>query len=360
MALYELEEFQGPRFLGFVRSVPTPPAFAGQQWLPDLTINDLEFEYILGSGSRPVMAHIMGWDSEAPIHGRPGLGERVSGELPPIKRKAKFSEKEIIRFLTPRAGTTDVQDAINSVYAVTADLLDAVQARVEWLRMQALSERTVVYNEGGVQFVFDYGLDATFYYDLLAGVDGASVALPSGVGANWKDFANANPVLALQSLCNRVQNKTGRRPAGITMSNEAFGYILQNAAVRAMIRGSSAPSALLTTQELQTLFSLYSIPPITTYDVVLQSEQPDGTFVVVRPMAANKVFLTPGEQVGSTLWGPTAESRVLYGTALAGRAPGIFAKTYGMEEPPSEWVKAVGVSFPSMPKANLIAQMKVW
>ena len=85
MALWELDEFQGPQFLGFVRNVPTPPGFMGQRWLPDQTTFDLEFEYILGAWRRPVMAHVVGWDSEAPIHGRPALGQKVSGELPPIR-----------------------------------------------------------------------------------------------------------------------------------------------------------------------------------------------------------------------------------------------------------------------------------
>lgn len=130
MALWELEEFKPKQFLGFVRSVPQPNTFLGTRWLPNQNVFDLAFEYVLGANRRPVMAHVLGYDSEAPIHGRPGVGAKVSGELPPIKRKSRIGEKEIIRFMAPRAGTPDVQLAIDSVYQGTADLLDAVQARV--------------------------------------------------------------------------------------------------------------------------------------------------------------------------------------------------------------------------------------
>lgn len=363
MALWELDEFQGARFLGFVRNVPTPAPFAGANWLPDQTIFDLAFEYILGTDEQPVMAHVMGWDSEAPIHGRPGLGTKVAGELPPIKRKAKISEKELIRFLTPRAGVPDRQVAIDSVYDLTRNLLDSVQARVEWLRLQALSENTVVYNEGGVIFDFDYGLNDLFQWDITTALDGAGGALPVGVApADWSDTVNSKPVTDMLELCNRVEDVTGFRPGRHVMSRKSLGYLLQNDSVRTLIRGATAPTSPITRIELDTVLDLHGLPPIVTYDVKVRSEQANGTFVEVRPLAENKSFLLPpaGTTLGSTLWGPTAESRPLIGTALASEAPGIFAVTYGMEEPPSEWIKAVGVAFPSMPGAALLSQMKLW
>jgi len=352
MALWELEEFQGPRFLGFVRNVPTPPAFMGTRWLPDRTVFDLAFEYVMGAQERPVMAHVMGWDSEAPIHGRPPLGQRVSGELPPIKRKARISEKEIIRFLTPRAGTPDVQTAISSVYGLTGALLDAVQARVEWLRMKALSEDTVIYNEGGVQFAFDYGITAA--YQINVNTDAA-------YSTWWSDTANSNPLIDSQTLADAIDLGTGFRPGEMIMSTRVLGYLLNNANLRAMIRGTAAPAAVLTRAELDTLWTLYNLPPIVTYDVRVQSENADGSYTEVRTMAENKVVFVPGggATLGETLWGPTAESRPLIGTPMASQAPGIYAVTYGQEEPPSEWIKAVGVAFPSMPGANLLGQMQV-
>lgn len=370
MALWELEEFKPAQFLGFVRAAPAPNAFLGTRWLPNDTINDLEFEYVLGSFARPVMAHVMGFDSEAPIHGRPGAGAKVSGELPPIKRKAKIGEKEIIRFLTPRAGTADQQQAIDQVYRGVVDLLDSIQARVEWLRMQSLSEDTVVYDESGVAFEFDFGLDDEFQINLVGAnpTNGAGGNESADFTTVWTDTANSNPVLDLQAICNRVQEKTGRRPVEFVCSQKAANLLYNNAAIRSMIRGSGAPNTILTPGEVQTVFDLYDLPTIVTYDVVVQSENPDGTYSDVRPMAQNKSFLVPagfaagapGAPGNKTLWGPTAESRVVYGTPLAGQAPGIWAETYGTTEPPAEWTKAAAVAFPSMPEANHVAQMTLF
>lgn len=363
MALWELDEFKPPTFLGFVRNVPVPPQFAGVRWLPNVTINDLDFEYILGANKKSVMAHVMGFDSEAPIHGRPGLGERVRGELPPIKRKAKIGEKEIIKFLTPRTGTTDVDDAIRSVYGLTGDMLDAVQARLEWLRMKSLSEDTVVYDEAGVIWEFDFGYYDSQQVDLVAGVDGAGNDLTTSErvvgGADGLKDPDFNPIPWLQYVVNTA------RAAGYTLnewvtSEEAKGYLNTNNVLRGMIRGSGAPTAVLTDAEVATLFSLYNLPTPTTYDVWVSREEDDGTYKDVRTMEAHRSFFTTGGAQGSTLLGPTAESRVVYGTPLAAAAPGVWAETYGTTEPPAEWVKAAAVGFPSIPEANRIWQMRLW
>lgn len=366
MALYQLDEFKPKQFLGFVRSVPQPNEFLGTRWLPNQTIFDLEFEYVLGAYRRPVMAHIMGFDSESPIHGRPGAGAKVAGELPPIKRKSRIGEKTIIRFMAPRAGTPDVQYAIDQVYTDTAALLDAIQARVEWLRLQALSEDTVVYDESGVVFNFDFGIDPEFQIDLVTEQDGNGTSVASEFSTSWTDYANANPVADLTAICRRVQDKTGRRPVEFVCSEKTANTLFQNVAIRQLIRGTSAPAAILTQAEVNAVFDLYNLPRVVKYDVIVQKENDDGTYTDVRPMAQNKAFLVPegfgrgGDAGNVTLWGPTAESRVLFGTPLSGQAPGIWAETYGTTEPPAEWTKAAATAFPSMPEANQIAQMKLY
>lgn len=360
MALWELEEFQGAKFLGYVRGVPEPEAFAGQRWLPNVQVDDLAFEYIKGVRNRPVMAHVMGYDSEAPIAGRVGLGEKVSGELPPIKRKAKFSEKELIRFLTPRAGSADKQAAINSVYDVTDGLLASVQSRAEWLRLKALSEDTVQYNEDGVIFEFNYGIDNANQISLPTQTDGAGTSIAAQVGPAWSDTANSTPLDDLLFLVNGANDRTGYRFEEFVLSRKSLGYLQQSASLRAMIRGSNAPTAILTRDEIESLFSIYDLPRLTTYDVKVHREKPDGTVEEVRPLAEDRGFLVPAQNVGNTLWGPTAESRSLIGTNLQNEAPGIIAVTYATEEPPAEWVKAAAVAFPTMPDAHLLGQIELW
>lgn len=366
--LYQLDELTGPEMLGFVRAIPEPNNYLGTRWLPNVMIDDLEFEYLLGSTQVPVMATILGWDSEAPLHAKSRQGERVSGELPPIKRKARFGEKTLARFLTPRVGTDDADRAVQEVLDMTGDLVRTIQARMEWLRLQALSEDTVVYNVDGVIFEFDFGINDEYQIDVPNAVDGDSNDLSSVLGAAWDDHANATPISDLVYICDKVEDETGVRPAEFVGGTKVVGHLLANDSIRTLVRGSSAPEAPLTPGELQVVFDLYNLPSITAYSTTVQAEANDGTLSTVRPLAQNKAFLVPGggpvlprhSSVGGTLWGPTAESRELIGTPLASQAPGVYAKTYGREDPPEEYVKVAAVAFPSMPGADRLAQMTLW
>lgn len=359
MALWQLEEFQGPSFLGYARSVPVNQSYIGQRWLPNQTIDDLAFEYIRGVQNKVVMAHVMAYDSEAPIAGRVALGEKVSGELPPIKRKARFSEKEIIRFLQPRAGTADKQRAIDSVYDLTDTLLASVQARVEWLRMQALSEDTVTYDEDGVEFIFDFGIDPTLQFVMSTGANGDG-AVPGMTGVAWSAITTANPIADLQAISTVYEATTGERLAEIAMSRQALTYLQLNDTIREQLRGASAPTSMVTRAELDGLLAQYELPSIVTYDVTVTKENADGTTTDSRAMAVNKAFGVPSGGVGNTLWGPTAESRSLIGTPLASQAPGIMAVTYATDEPPAEWVKVAAIAFPTMPNAHTLAQFTLY
>lgn len=358
MALWELDAFQGPEFLGYVRGIPTSNLHLGAQLLPDQQTDDLSFSYIRGVNNRPVMAHVMGYDSEAPIGGRAGLGDEVAGELPPIKRKSKITEKELIRFLQPRANSNDKQAAIDSVYDLTDGLVSGIQDRVEWLRMQALSEDTVDYDEGGVKFKFDFGINDKFQLDLPTKQDGAGVSVPQ-LGDAWSQVNTADPISDLVYICDLVGATTGFRPARMVLRRKVLSYLQQNKKIRELLKGVNAPTGIVTTTEIASLFALYDLPVIIEYSATMVREKADGSQEVVSPLDEEKVILLPAENIGNTLWGPTAESRVLIGTKLSAQAPGIMAVTYGTEEPPAEWVKAAAVSFPTMPNVHQLAQLEV-
>jgi len=354
MALIELEEFQGPQFLGFVRNIAPPAPFIANRWLPDRTVFDLEVEYIKAAQNRTVMAEVLGWDSEAPISPRPGLGERVRHELPPIKRKSRISEKEIIRFLTPRAGVPDRQAAIDAVYDDAARLVEGIHARVEWMRMQALSEDTLSYSEGGVTFQFDYGIDPDFQFD---------VGNDAELSTWWDDTQNAEPITDLQKMLSVYNDKHGFQWTTLVISRKVIPYLLQNKHAHALMFGTGAgvPQRQLTLAEFNSLLAQYGLPSITTYDAVVYQENEDGSISAHRPLDPKKGVLLPEGQVhiGNTLWGPTAESRSLIGTSLASQAPGIFPIAYAKEDPPSEWIKVSAVAFPSMPGADHIGQVQL-
>lgn len=358
MALADLEEFSPANLLPFVRMQPVPDTFKAAQWLPDAFINELTFEYIKGVQNKPVMAHVMGYDSEAPIASRQAGGSRVAGELPPIKRKSRMSEKEIIKYLTPRQGTTDQQDAVNSVYISAATLIESIQSRVEWLRIKALSEQTILYNEGGVIFEFDFGLDKTNVFDITTNTN-AKGDLIDKLSGTWANPATSDPVNDLAWICDQAQDKTGRRPAQFVTDRPTINLMKESESLRVLARGENGLPGILTQAEIDSVFSRYELPEVVSYDVFVAKEKEDGTIVDERLLTPGKGFLVPSTPVGETLWGPTAESRALIGTGMQGLMPGVFASTYSTDEPPAEWVKAAAIAFPTMPNAHALVQVKL-
>lgn len=361
--LAEIDAFLPPVMLGVVRNIPTPAPYIGAQLLPKKDTFDLAFSYIKGAQDRPVMASVIAYGTPAPIGGRPGLGQQVVGELPPIKRKEEITEKEILRFVTPRTGTTDQQEAIRGVYARTQRLVLGVEARLEWLRIKALSEDLLVYNEGGVVLGFNYGYNDAYQIDMTTQTNGASTDISADVSTVWSDVNNADWVADLTWLCDKIQEEKGFRPARLVVRPKTKSYMIRNAAARVMLRGTNGPSALLTDQELSALTEHYGLPSVVTYNAMLRQENADGSYTDACPLADGKAILLPGPDVelGNTLYGPTAEAvSAFMGTALASQIPGIYARTYAETgDPEGEWVKAAAVAFPSIPGADFVAQLKL-
>lgn len=359
MNIWQLEELTPPLLLPYVRALLPLPAYQGATWLPNQMHDDVEYQYIIGAQNIPVMAHVIGWDAEAPIAGREAQGQRVMGELPPIKRKRRISEKEIIRFLTPRTGTADQQTALRGVLGGISNLVASIQARVEWLRMQALSEDAVVYDEGGIKIRFDFGINDEYQIDLVAQTDGAGTSVAADYGPAWSDVDNATPLTDLMTICQKIQDETGQRPQTLLTSRKYANYLLTNDQIKGWTYQTTAPDRPMMPGEVQATMDRYDLPRIQTYDVSVGAEAADGSVTQVRPMRQNAGVLLPGMPVGNTLWGPTAESRALIGTPYQQMAAGIWASTYGTDEPPGEWSKAVAVAFPTMPNAHLLGQLKL-
>jgi hypothetical protein len=369
MALHELDAFRPPQLLGFVRAAyeAQPQEYQGSTWLPDRTIDDLSFEYLLGSNRRQAMATILSFDAEAPLGQRAGAGERIIGELPPIKRKMRVGEKELIKMLQPRFGTADVANAIDQIYNDFDDLAVALRSRSEWMKLQALSEDLLIYDEDGVKFSFDYGVNGEFQWNIPTKRDNATRngALANNVipvGGPWNDPATATYINDTKQACDLIQKRTGTRPTRMTLSIDMVNIMFSSVEIKALARGTAAgvTNITLTPDEFDAVWRRYNLPALNPYDVTVTKELADGGLVDVRPLAANKAFLDQGRPVGEFLHGPTAESRALAGTTLAGAGPGVWANTYATDEPPAEWTKVAMVAFPTIPEMNRVGQLTLY
>ena len=341
-----LEEFTPDKLIGYVRNIPEPENWIGSQFLSTKTINDLRFEYIKGSYEKPIMASIMAWDAEAPIAGRKGV-TTISGEMPPIKRKVKVEEKELIKFFSPRAGLGDKEQAINDIYDLVDQMVNACRARMEWMRWKAISTGAITYDEGGIKFTVDYGVPAS-QKETLAGT------------AKWSDLDDSDPLGDLERWAEDHVTNTGIRPERAIMSLKSRNYLLKNEAIRQII--TSEPDTYISPTQLNQLLANFELPQIVVYDAKVLTENMDGTKTESRFLSQDIVVLLPNASynIGNLLQGPTAESLAMMNLDSSTKPEGVVAVVYSKEDPPSYWIKAAVTSFVTLPGAELIGIYDVY
>jgi len=341
-----LEEFTPDKLLGYVRNIPEPENWIGNTILPSQTINDLRFEYIKGSYEKPIMASIMAWDAEAPIAGKKGV-VTVSGEMPPIKRKIKVEEKELIKFFAPRAGMGDKAQAIDDIYDLVDQMVNACRARMEWLRWQAIATGAVTYDEGGVIFTVDFGVPAS-QKETLSGT------------ARWSDLDDSDPLGDLERWCEAHVTNTGIRPERALMSLKSRNYLLKNEAIRQII--TSNADVYISPAQLNALLQNFELPQIITYDAKVLTEALAGTKTESRFLPQDVVVLLPAASynIGNLLQGPTAEALALMNLDSSTKPEGVVVVIYVKEDPPSYWIKAAVTAFPTLPGAELIGIYNVF
>ena len=335
-----LEEFSPTKLIGYVKHIPENENWIGNQFLPTEDTNDLRFEYIKGSYDKPVMASVITWDAEAPIAGKKGT-TTIQGELPPIKRKAKVEEKELIMYFRPREGMGDRQKAIDDIYNIVDDLVMSARARMEWMRWQVLSTGKLTVDDSDINFEVDFGVPAS-QQETLAGT------------ARWSDLENSDPLGDIERWTEAHVTNTGIRPKEMVMSLTARNYLMKNEAIRQII--TSDKTVYVGANQLNMLLENFELPKIHVYDAKVVTEENDGSKTESRLLANDVLVMLPGAgyEVGKLLNGPTAEALTQLNLDKSVKPEGIIAVVYAKEDPPSFWIKVAATAFPTLPGAELL------
>lgn len=339
-----LKEFTRKAVLAYARE-RQPRTYLGPTLFPAKPTNELTFEYWRAANLLPVMASVQAFGAEAQIASRDGAA-KVSGEIPPIKRKINLDERLLIAL--KREGAGDIAMVRDQLYNDVDNMVDSVNARIEAMRISALATGQLVLNENGVVVTVNYGVPA-----------GNQDALPAqNIPLGRWDQANAEPITAIQNWVNAVIAASGTRPARALTSNTVVAQMLRNAQVRTLIWGDLGASRAVSLTQLNALMASLDLPQIATYDEQVRVQNEAGVITTQRLFPANRFVLLPSTPLGETLLGPTAEA-LLDNEITSEEAPGIYAAIDQYVEPPSIWTKAAACSIPTFPAADQVFQAQV-
>ncbi|MDO4719646.1 MAG: major capsid protein [Peptostreptococcaceae bacterium] len=318
--------------------------FLGELLFPEDKIQDIDLAYIKGANRLPVSASVHGFDTETEIASREAQ-EIVKERLALIKRRIKMGEELLIKLNTPRT-QKEFEKAKEQVFNDVDQMVMAVRARIEAMRMEALTSGKLAVNENGVTVSLDYKMPT----ENIKTLGGTSV---------WTD-AQADPIANMIQWRDDLKGRTGSDPVRALTSNAVLAAILSHAKVKKAVYGGNFEK-LLTKKELNAFLESLDLPEIATYDERYKVQNANGTYTTKRFFDENKFVMMPAGTLGETIYGLTPEEIELSGKSgnEIHEENKITVQVYRTNDPVARWTKAVATALPSFPAAGEVLVAKV-
>lgn len=313
------------------------PALLGETLFPEDKRESLEFDMIRGAKRIPVIASVHAFDTEAEIGSREA--SKDSMELALIKRKIPMREKDIIALESPR-NDNELQYLMKEVYNDIDVLVAGVKARIELMRMDAVSKGVVTIAENNLTLSLDYGVPSG-HKEVLAGTD------------LWTD-EDSDPIGDMERWADALTT----RPARALTSRNVLAALLRHPKIIGALYGNNS-QRVPTRADVNAFLTSHDLPAIVAYDGMYRKQNPNGTYTQLRYFPANKFVMLPDGPLGETIYGPTAEEIRLtrdpsVDTQMIGN---VLAMVYEEgKDPVSTWTKAVATALPSFPAADDVFQ----
>lgn len=345
MLLNDLLKYLTPReVLNYARARQVR-TYVGPALFPETPVNELSFEYWKTINRVPVMASFQAFGAEAEIGSREGA-DKVIGEIPPIKRKMPLNERLLIAL--KREGIGDIDLIKNQIFNDLDSLLDSTEARIEKVRMDAISKGVVSLSENGVIMNVDYKVPNTH----------KAVMSNTDTSDGFWSFAKAEPITYIGKWVDTIVADSGYRPQRALTSNTVVSQMCRNASVRQAIYGDFGGTRPVTLPQINMLLAGLQLPQIATYDLQVRAQAENGSYSQFRFFPENMFVLLPDSVLGDTLVGPTAES-LLSSDIASKEAAGVYATVQVLTEPVGLWTKVAKTAFPTFPMADTVFQAQV-
>ncbi|WP_432160771.1 major capsid protein [Streptomyces sp. NRRL F-5630] len=316
--------------------------FTLSRWLPNVTVDDIAYEFTKGGGGLAETASYRSWDAESKIGRREGLA-KVMGELPPISEKILLNEYDRLRL---RKLNRD--DALPFIARDAQRLARNIGARFEVGRGQALVNAQAPIPE--LQQTVDFGRSPE--HSVVAAV-------------LWSDHANATPLDDLEMWVQTYIDTNGVAPAVILMSRQVLNNMRQCDQVQRQVYplAPAGSTPIVNADQVSTVLTAAEMPPIEIYDAKVRVE---GVSTRITPANAVALLPEPGAttaaqptELGATLLGTTAEALEAEYELVGDEQPGIVSAAYKSKDPIRLWTHAAAIGLPILAEPNLTFKAQV-
>ena len=323
------EYFENPLFTAAITEVPVEAKYIGSRFLPMEETYDIDFHETVLSRQAD-MADIVDRGAELPLTDGDPM-RRVSGEITDIGQSHIVTKKELAA-LTDKGSDGKRKIAEKQLLGKAGRMKQNIDARIEWLRWQALGTGMMAYNKGGMILGTDFGVPA-----------GNKVTPVTKWGQ-----ANCTILADYQKWALDYDTLNGEMPDVFVTSITVIYTVLADVNVIKAIKGSNDSYGMITIDQLNAYLAALKLPPMEAFDatVTYRDIENGGTRATQRLLNAKTgVFLKENGVIGSQLLGPTVEN---------GMEPGIFGRTFQLERPYRQIIEVVAASFPKIIEPDYI------
>lgn len=317
--------------LDFAQALSVTRNYLGSRLFPDRKTQFLQGEYsrLCKNGNLPTIAQVHGFDTEAVI------GDRVSFETVDVEKlliKEKINQTEAIRELNANTTPDDVK---RYVFDDMARLAEAVIARVEKAKMDAIAKGKFTIEENNLKMDIDYGVPEENFVTATWN-DEADIL---GDIIKWRDQAEENGMAPSTAITSRKVLRTIQHNEKIQkqiFGNESTGRIPTINDVNALLLDQAGISLVINEDH-------YGDPKVEGGALTISRERffPQDAFVMIATGINGAL--------GAGLWGVTPEEREQGAWTAAREQQFVTLRQWATPDPVAVWTKASGLFVPVMP-----------
>lgn len=332
--ILHFEEFQQPTLRALVNeSVQDRTETLGDAFLPNINVYSTEVAFDIIKTSKYI-APMIAFGAEPPVVDRDQVARALRGEAGKMGIKHIVTEEELLKLNQSRSAA-EQRGLIDALTVSGLQLVEAIQRRVDVMKMEALTKGVFNHNKNNVKISVDFGIPAEH-----------KVAIS---GDGWKDPAH-DVIQDLLDYTAIYEDTNGMMPETILISRQAFMLLTKN---EGFIAESGREFARRAREEdIQNTLEYHGLPRLTIVadrKVTVRNIYDDGEEVIEFMPENRVVMLSKG--VGEFMFAPTVENEF---------EPGIFLGAYDERNPIRSSMEAIAAGFPAVRNPYLIFHADVY
>lgn len=323
--------------------------YAALYWptlFPLKPVNRLDGTTIIGDSGNRVAAHVISFDASAPKATRKELVKRYF-DIPKSAISRVKSEKEILEHTITKALRGN--DAVLEDYFNDVDFVyDAVQARLEWFALQAISLTKIKLSTTNNPM----GIVNEEYVDF-----GMPTANKKTVAVVWStaNAATMTPIVDFKNVV-KAARTAGVKLAKVLVSPDAFDLITGSTefqtAAKSLVTGESLVLGNLTLDIVNSVLKALRLPELVIVDTSVAIEDAAGNITNANPFDANHVTFIPQVTLGSMFNGPIAEEIEKPEEVIQSKRSNVLISVKKTFDPVNVITKGEANAFPSWPMVD--------